>query len=402
GGQVLLSRATRDLLDAAKVLDLGEHRVKDFDEPVWIFQLGDELFPPLKTISNTNLPRPASSFVGREREVEEVGALLRESRLVTLTGPGGSGKTRLAIEAAAEVVGEFRNGVFWVGLATVHDPELILPTIAQTLGAQGELASFVGEREMLLLLDNLEQVVEVAPRLGALLEACPNLKLLVTSRELLRIKGEVEYEVLPLAGPEAVELFSTRAQLQPTPTVEELCRRLDNMPLALELAAARTKALTPEQILDRLGQRLDLFKGGRDAEERQQTLRATIEGSYDLLGPEEQRLFARLAVFAADLDTLQSLVEKSLVRHTNGRFWMLETIREYALERLAASGEGDTVRRRWAEFFRDLADAAGVCVEAIEHGRPHRMDLALAEQANLRATLDWALEHDPTLGLETA
>src|SRR5581483_5823665 len=356
GGQVLLSRATRDLLDAAKVLDLGEHRVKDFDEPVWIFQLGDELFPPLKTISNTNLPRPASSFVGREREVEEVGALLRESRLVTLTGPGGSGKTRLAIEAAAEVVGEFRNGVFWVGLATVHDPELILPTIAQTLGAQGELASCVGEREMLLLRDSLEQVVEVAPRLGALLEACPNLKLLVTSRELLRIKGEVEYEVLPLAGPEAVELFSTRAQLQPTPTVEELCRRLDNMPLALELAAARTKALTPEQILDRLGQRLDLFKGGRDAEERQQTLRATIEWSYDLLGPEEQRLFARLAVFAggctleaaeavadADLDTLQSLVEKSLVRHTNGRFWMLETIREYALERLAASGEGDTV-----------------------------------------------------------
>jgi predicted ATPase len=267
---------------------------------------------------------------------------------------------------------------------------------------------------MLLVLDNLEQVVAVAPQLGAVLEACPNLRLLVTSRELLRIRGEVEYEVLPLADHEAVELFSARAQLEPTPAVEELCRRLDNMPLALELAAARTKSLTPEQILDRLGQRLDLFKGGRDVEDRQQTLRATIEWSHDLLTPEERTLFARLGVFAggctvesaeavaaADLDTLQSLVEKSLLRHTSDRFWMLETIREYAVERLATE-EGKSIHRRHAKFFRDFADAAGVCVEAIQEGRPSRMDVALAEQANLRAALDWAAEHDPALGLEIA
>ncbi len=264
------------------------------------------------------------------------------------------------------------------------------------------------------MLDNLEQVVDAAPELAALVEACPNLHVLVTSRELLRVRGEVEYEVLPLADPEAVELFATRAQLEPTSAVAELCRRLDNMPLALELAAARTRSLTPEQILERLGQRLDLFKGGRDVDDRQQTLRATIEWSHDLLTPGERALFARIGVFAggctvesaeavadADLDTLQSLVEKSLLRHTNDRFWMLETIREYAVERLAAE-EGDAIHRRHAEFFRDLADSAGVCVEAIQQGRPSRMDLALGEQANLRAALDWAAEHDPALGLEIA
>src|SRR5205823_4933544 len=234
------------------VRDLGEHRLKDIPEPVWIFQLGDGAFPPLKTIANTNLPRPASSFVGREREVAEVVALLRGSRLVTLTGPGGSGKTRLSIEAAAELVPEFRNGVFWVGLATLRGAELVVPTVAQTIGAQNGLAEHIGEKEVLLLLDNLEQVVAVAPELSALVEACPNLTLLVTSRELLRVRGEVEYEVLPLADPDAVELFCSRAQLGAELAVEELCRRLDNMPLALELAAARTKALSPEQILERL------------------------------------------------------------------------------------------------------------------------------------------------------
>ena len=199
----------------------------------------------------------------------------------------------------------------------------------------------------MLLLDNLEQVVEAAPELSSLLAECPNLHLLVTSRELLRVQGEVEFPVPPLAEQEAVDLFCARSQLEPGDEIEELCRRLDDLPLAVELAAARTSVLTPAQILGRVADRLDLLKGGRDADARQQTLRATIEWSYELLTAEEQRLFARLSVFsggctleaaeevaAADVDTLQSLVEKSLVRHTSDRFWMLETIREFAAERL--------------------------------------------------------------------
>jgi predicted ATPase len=371
GGQIVVSAATRALVDG-ELTELGEHRLKDFDEPVPLFQLGSERFPPLKTISNTNLPRPASSFVGRARERDELLALIRNgSRLVTLTGPGGSGKTRLALEAASELVPAFKAGVFWVGLSALRDPALVTPTIAQTLGARDGLAQHVGARELLLLLDNLEQVVEAAPELSQLLEACPNLKLLVTSRELLRINGEVDYPVPPLAEPEAAELFCERSRLQPDETIAELCRRLDELPLALELAAARTRVLTPAQILDRLGQRLDLFKGGRGADPRQQTLRATIEWSHDLLTGDEKQLFARLAVFAggctldaaadvcdAGLDVLQSLVDKSLLRHTDVRFWMLETIREFAAERLADRLEAGQVFERHARWYLVLAKSA--------------------------------------------
>jgi len=253
GGQVLVSAATVALTGADGLRELGEHRLKDFQEPVSLYQLGQESFPPLKTISNTNLPRPVSSFVGREREVEDVAALLEDgARLVTLTGPGGSGKTRLAIEAAAALVPEFKAGVYWIGLATLRDPALVIETIAQTLGSKDGLAEHIGERELLLLLDNLEQVVVAAPELASLLEACQNLTLLVTSRELLRVRGEVEYAVLPLAEPEAVELFCARARMEPDETVHELCRALDNLPLALELAAARARVLSPQQILERL------------------------------------------------------------------------------------------------------------------------------------------------------
>jgi hypothetical protein len=296
GGQIVLSKATAELV-RAELTDLGEHRLKDVAEPVAVYQLGTGSFPPLKTISNTNLPRPASSFVGRERELEEVRARIeRGARLMTLTGPGGSGKTRLALEAAASLIPEYKAGVFWVGLASLRDPALLTETIAQTTGAKDGLAEHIGEREMLLLLDNLEQVIESAPALSQLVASCPNLTLLVTSRELLRVQGEVEYPVPPLASPEAVALFGERSGLDPSEEVAELCARLDNLPLAVELAAARTKALSPAQILERISGRLDLLKGGRDADPRQQTLRATVEWSYDLLSAEEQRLFARISV----------------------------------------------------------------------------------------------------------
>jgi predicted ATPase len=361
GGQVVLTAATRARVGAA-VSSLGEHRLKDIAAALELFQLGDTRFPPLKTISNTNLPRPASSFLGRETEVAEVADRMRHARLVTLTGPGGTGKTRLSIEAAAEVVGEFKAGVFWVGLATLRDPALVVDKIAQTLGAGADLAGHVGEREMLLVLDNFDQVVDAAPELTPLLRACPNLRLLVTSRERLRIDGEQEYPVPPLVSDEAVALFSARSGLEATKETRELCRRLDDIPLAVELAAARTSVLSPAQILERRGQRLDLLKRGRDADPRQKTLRSTIEWSYDLLPDEEQRLFARLGVFAggctleaaegiagAKLDTLESLVDKSLVRHSGERFWMLETIREFAVEQLNASGEADRLARAHAE-----------------------------------------------------
>jgi predicted ATPase/class 3 adenylate cyclase len=411
GGQVLLSAATRELVDG-DLIELGEHRLKDFEEPVSLFQLGRVHFPPLTTISNTNLPRPASSFVGREREREELLGLLRNgSRLLTLSGPGGSGKTRLAIEVASELVPDFKAGVFWVGLAPLRDATLVTEMIAQTVGATGSLAEHISERQLLLLLDNFEQVVEAAPELSRLLEACPNLTILVTSRELLRIRGEVEYRVHPLVESDAVELFCERARLEADGTLVELCRRLDHLPLAVELSAARTRVLTPSQILDRLGQRLDLFEGGRDADPRQRTLRATLGWSYDLLTDDEQQLFARLAIFAggctleaaetvceARLDVLQSLVEKSLLRHTGDRLWMLETIREFAAERLEAVGGSNALRAAHAEFFATLAERAD---PHIQYGSDQRewTDRVAADYDNIRSAVAFGLEQAPEIAL---
>jgi predicted ATPase len=413
GGQVVVSAATRGLIDG-ELIELGEHRLKDFDEPVALFQLGSQRFPPLKTISNTNLPRPVSSFVGRERERDELVSMLSDrTRLLTLTGPGGSGKTRLAIEAASELVPAFKAGVFWVGLSALRDPALVIQEIAQTVGAKDDLAASISERELLLLLDNFEQVVDAGPELSHLLEVCPNLSLLVTSRELLRIRGEIEYPVFPLAGPEAIELFCQRARLEPDETIAVLCRRLDDMPLALELAAARTRVLTPAQILDRLAQRLDLLKGGRDAGPRQRTLRATIEWSHDLLDRTEQQLFARLAVFAggwilgaaeevcdADLDTLQSLVDKSLLRHAGDRFWMLETIREYAVERLEHIPEADRTHERHAHWYTRFAEEGHAALRGpAQEGWLVRLD---ADAGNLRAAIGWARDRDERLEVRLA
>ena len=354
------------------------------------------------TTPRTNLPHPLSSFVGRHAELGEVLYRIEGgARLLTLTGPGGSGKTRLALEAAFSLVPENAAGVFWVGLAGLRDPTVVTETIAQTLGAKDGLAEHIRGRELLLVLDNLEQVIESAPELSSLLERCPNLTLLVTSRELLRVRGEVEYPVPPLVEQEAVELFCQRSGLGPSDEIKELCARLDSLPLALELAAARAKALSVAQILERLSGRLDLFRGARDADPRQQTLRATIEWSHDLLSEGEQRLFRRLSVFAggcmleaaeevcdADADTLQSLLEKSLLRYSNARYSMLETIREYATDKLHVLEERDALCDRHAEHYFDLARRAETEFDGAR--QTPWLERVSAERDNLRMALDWS------------
>lgn len=406
GGQVLVSAATVALVGSDALRDLGQHRLKDLSAPERIHQLGDDDFGPLTSLHLTNLPVPATAFLGREQEVDELGALLLsdDGRLVTLTGPGGTGKTRLALQAAASAADAFPHGVWWVPLAPLRDPQLVFESTAKALGATGDLAEHIGDKRLLLLLDNFEHLMSAAAGLAPLLSRCPNLKLLITSREPLHLDGEQEYAVDPLRQAEAVELFMTRALAARRDVVANgevalICERLDNLPLAIELAAARVKVLSPRALLERLKQRLPILAGGtRDAPERQRTLRATIEWSHELLEHDEQRLFARLAAFrggctleaaesvaGADLDTLQSLVDKSLVRVRADRFWMLETIREYAAERLGASGEADALGERHAEHFVALAEEAEPHVRRDSQPWVERLE---AEHDNLRAALD--------------
>ena len=352
GGQVLVSAATASLVDGELLRDLGEQRLKDLSAPERIHQLGDQEFPKLASLHETNLPVPTTPFVGRAKELGEVGGLLSRSdvRLVTLTGPGGTGKTRLAAQAAAIAAGDHPDGVWWVPLDTLRDPALVLDSATQVLGAKRELRAHIGQKRMLILLDCFDRVVEGAGALADALAACPNLKLLVTSREPLHLSGEQEYLVPPFAREEAVDFFAARARaIDPAfrdegVAISEICRRLDDLPLALELAAARVKALSSHQILERLETRLPLLSGGaRDLPDRQRTLKAAIEWSYELLDEDEQRLFRDLSVFpggctleaaeavaGAHLDILQSLVDKSLLRRVNERYRMLDTIREYA------------------------------------------------------------------------
>ncbi len=406
GGQVLLSSSTTALVVSDHLRDLGEHRLKDLSAPERIHQAGDGEFPALRSLHRTNLPVPATSFLGREREVGEVVALLTrpDVRALTLTGPGGTGKTRLSMQAAAAVSDQYPDGVWWVPLASLRDSRLVVEAASQAVGSTKGLAEAIGNRSMLLVFDNFEQVIEGASDLSEVLAACPRLQLLSTSREPLHLLGEHEYPVPPLAPDEGVELFVARARtIQPAfesdAAVVEICRRLDDLPLAIELAAARVRALAPSQILERLDHRLVLLTGGaRNVPERQRTLRATIEWSHELLSTHEQQLFAHLSVFRggftleaaeivadAQLDALQSLVDKSLVRFAETRFRMLETIREYALERLEASGDATAARRRHTEFFLDLAEEA---LPNLKGDPKSWLDLLEADHDNLRGVLD--------------
>ena len=440
GGQVLISQTARELIQdnlpaEFALRDLGEHRLKDLSRPQRIFQLvADGLereFPSLATLENrpTNLPPQPTSLIGRERELAEVAELLRrpDVRMLTLTGPGGVGKTRLALQAAADLLDDFGDGVFFVSLANIAEPSLLVPTIAQALGLretgglspEETLERFLKDLELLLVLDNLEHLLTAAPAVSELVLRAPRLKAILSSRAPLRVSVEREYPVPELAGGDAVSLFSERVRgIKPdfrlngnSATVAEICHRLDGLPLAIELAAARANVLSPAALLERLDQRLPVLTGGvREGPDRQRTLRSTIAWSYELLDESERRLFSRLATFAggctldaaervceADLDTLASLVEKSLVRQGDDRFRMLQTIREFALERLEESGEREQLGRRHLDFFLAFASLKG---SDLEHETSLRLELLEAELDNFRGALQFANElADPSFEL---
>lgn len=424
GGQILISQSTRDLGGFDGLRDLGEHRLKDLVAPERIYQLGEEEFPPLKSLNVMNLPLSAEPLLGRKKELVDVLRLVREerARVVTVTGPGGIGKTRFALESAAELRDDFSDGVWFVALASLRDPELVVPTIAATIEAKSDLRDHLADRKLLLLLDNFEQIVGAAADLADVLAVCPGLVVLVTSREPLHIAGEREYQLHPLAESPGVELFRQRAAAvvanfdSDYAELAEICHRLDSLPLAIELAAARVKLLPPTTLLARLDTRLPLLMSRRrDTDERHRTLSATIEWSYDLLVEDERSLFARLAVFPgsfgaaaaeqvcdADLDTLESLLEKSLLRQTSdGRFFMLETIREFAGELLRDSSEALTTGRQHAHYFYELSSEIRPIWEADKHQGASLTNLE-SEIHNFRSALEFLGGNDPDRELELA
>jgi len=461
GGQVLLSRATAELLHDhlpgdVELRDLGEHRLKDLSHPEHIFHLvAPDLptdFPPLKTLDqrHTNLLTQPTALVGRTKEIASVCALLHraDARLVTLTGPGGTGKTRLAVHVAAELLDAFADGVWFVDLSPINDPDLVIPTIMQTIGLKEigtqppleQLKAYLRDKHLLLVLDNFEQVVDAASRVAELLAAPPQLEVLITSRVVLRLRGEQEFQVPPLALPDpkqlpplealsqyaAVELFIQRAQdVKPdfqvtnanAPAVAEICHRLDGLPLAIELAAAWIKLFAPEVLLKRLERRLPLLTGGaRDLPARQQALRNTIDWSYHLLDEAEKTLFTRVGVFvggctleAAEVvcnangdlpfdavTGVAALADKSLLRQEEGldgepRFVMLETVREYALEKLSERGELADIHRQHATYYLTLAETARRDLSS-SGAQLASMDRLEREHDNMLAALMWYQE----------
>ncbi len=432
GGQIVVSESTRALLTEGDFLDLGRHRFKDLAAGEHVYQLGSQEFPPLRSLPETNLPVPATPFLGRKEELASVVTHLGspDVGLLTLTGAGGSGKTRLALQSAAEVAERFPGGVSWISLSPLTDASLVAPSVVQVLGAQdvpeGRLDLAFAERvargRVLVLVDNCEHLLPGVAQPIAAMRDVPGVTVLATSRERLQLQGEQVFGVPPLSETDGVRLFVSRAtavgaQVSATAEVEELCERLDELPLALELAAARTVLFSPRQLLDRLGNRLDLLKGSRDVDPRQQTLRATIEWSHELLSPDEQQLLRRLAVFMgactfeaaeavcdADPDTLQALLDKSLVRRREEdgerRYWMLETIREYALERLEESGEAEQIRRRHATHY--LGDPLDAERPWLENEEPKLLGRLNRELANVRGALDWAHRTQSPLELDLA
>jgi predicted ATPase len=452
---------------AASLEDLGERRLRELNPPERVHPLRHPELPavtpapPLKSLEvrPNNLPASLTPLIGRQREVDTARELLRRQsvRLLTLTGAGGTGKTRLALQLAADRLDDFSDGAFCVDLAPIRDPELVTATIAQTLGIRESghhplwesLKAYLAEKQLLLVLDNFEQVLPAAARVVELLQAAPGLKVLVTSREALHVSGEQEFPVPPLSVPEAerrrpvsvlgqygaVALFVQRAaQAKPefalteanAVAVAEICRRLDGLPLALELAAARVKLFAPEALLSRLANPLKLLVGGaRDRPSRQQTLRETIQWSYHLLNGGERRLFRRLCVFVGGctleateavcspdgeletelLEGVASLVDKSLLQQAAGpagepRFWMLETIREYGAEALRQSGEEPLLRRRHRDWFLALAEQAVPEYSGREAGA--WLERLETEHDNLRAALEWSGQYEPEGALRLA
>ncbi|HET7686647.1 MAG TPA: adenylate/guanylate cyclase domain-containing protein [Candidatus Limnocylindria bacterium] len=458
GGQVLVSDTVRslvehDLPEGVSLQDLGEHRLKDLAERERLYQVAapglERSFPALSTVDGVlnNLPRRLTRFVGREREIEELLEMLAATRLLSLTGPGGTGKTRLSLEVAARSLETFGDGVFFVELSPVGEAEMVAATIAQTLGlpdrggrsARDRVVDHLGRRHVLLVLDNFEQVIDAAPLVADLLAAAPNLSVITTTRAALHVYGEREYPVPPLALPdlghlpeaaalgqyEAVALFVERATAvkpdftvtnENAPAVAEICVRLDGLPLAIELAAARIRILSPQAMLTRIEHRMALLSSGaRDLPARQQTLRGAIAWSHDMLDEGDRTLFACLSVFVGSagleaiervcgeavggdvLDALSSLVDKSLLRQREGvggepRFSMLETIREFAIEQAAARGALEDLRARHAAFFADLARQASGLIMGPE--RREWLDRLEEEHDNLRAALAWLVATD--------
>ncbi|MGZ4419177.1 MAG: ATP-binding protein, partial [Gaiellaceae bacterium] len=411
GGQVLVSETTAPLLDGIPLRDLGLHRLKDLLAPIRLHQLlldglPDE-FPPPRSLCRTNLPTAGWPLVGRRRELERIQALISdEIRLVTLTGPGGAGKTRLALQAAAELSDEFPDGVYFVPLAPLRNASMVIATIAEAVGLQpdDDLVRALRSKRLLLVLDNLEHLRSIASVVADVLIG--ETTVVATSRTPLRLSGERELVVDPLADDAAIELFVSRAaasgrEVPADETVAAVCRRLDNLPLALELAAARVKLLSPSTLLQRLDSALPLLTGGgSDRPERQRTLRATIEWSHDLLDPGARAAFRRMSVFRgsftleaaeaitdAQLDELAALVDQSLIKPLgNERFFLLETLREYAAEQLDAAGETATYVLRHAHWYLERLEENHP--EMRGPGRAVALAWFVSEEDNLRAMLD--------------